>query len=186
MVDKIDVTLTLAADAAKTLTTDPSGGDGTILSGVCINPLNANDDKKYDGKSFKVTFSLALPDGMSATITNFRYYNNGSNEADHLGWWSPAKSAPNGISTEPAVGTSARLPDTASDPGSTPTNPTGGEIKYQGVGSEFEWQTFNDNKLAVKDLNNNVMDYYYVVEFQITEPADLVGTYVHDPKIKNW
>jgi hypothetical protein len=30
------------------------------------------------------------------------------------------------------------------------------------------------------------MDHYYVAEFQVTVPASLAGTYVHDPKIKNW
>jgi len=125
---------------------------------------------------------------MSATITNFRYYNNGANAAGQLGWWSPASTVPSGISAQPAIGTTAYLPDAASNPGSTPTNPTNGAIKYQGTGAEFEWDSLNDkkNKLVIKDLNNNVMDYYYVVEFQVTAPASLAGTYVHDPKIKNW
>ena len=59
-------------------------------------------------------------------------------------------------------------------------------ITYKGVGSEFEWQTLNNNKLAIKDKNDNVMDYYYVIEVEITAPANLAGIYVNDPKIKNW
>lgn len=186
MTDNVNVTLTIAAGAAATSTGDPSGGSGKILSGVSISPEKAMDKEHGKDNDFKVTFSLSLPPGMSATITNFRYYNNGSNKADQLGWWSPGSTVPRGISPQPTTGTTARLPDTASNPGSTPTNPTGGAIKYQGTGKEFEWKSLNDNKLVIKDLNNNVMDYYYVVEFQVTAPASLAGTYVHDPRIKNW
>lgn len=188
MTDNVNVTLTIAADAAATDSADPSGGSGKILSRVSISPGEAKDKKHGKDKDFKVTFSLALPPGMSATITNFRYYNNGSNKSDQLGWWSPASKVPSGISPQPPTGTTARLPDAASSPGSTPTNPTGGVIKYQGTGKEFKWDSLNDkkNELVIKDVNDNVMDYYYVVEFQVTAPASLAGTYVHDPRIKNW
>jgi hypothetical protein len=186
MANNIDVTLTIAPDAAGTKTTDPSGGPGTILSGATVYPLEVKDKKHGLLNAYKITFSLALPKGVSATITNFRYYNNGSNSASHLGWWSPDTTAPAGISSQPPEDTAARLPDIASDPLNPPSNPTGGAIKYQGVGSEFQWQTLNNNKLVIRNKNNNVMDYHYVVEFQITEPADLAGVYVHDPMIKNW
>ena len=38
----------------------------------------------------------------------------------------------------------------------------------------------------IKDKNDNVMDYYYVIEVEITAPENLAGVYVNDPKIKNW
>ena len=183
---KYDVTLTFASNAANTGTADPSGGAGTILSGVTVVPLELKGPQHGKDKDFKVTFGLVLPEGMSATIKNFRYYNNGKNTASNLGWWSPDSNVPNGISNQPAVGTPASLPDTTCDPDSPPTNPTNGVITYKGVGSEFEWQTLNNNKLAIKDKNDNVMDYYYVIEVEITAPENLAGVYVNDPKIKNW
>jgi len=83
-----------------------------------------------------------------------------------VGWWSPVSDEPGGVSSQPAVGSAARLPDAASNADGTPSNPTNAPITYMAEGYEFQWGSLNNNKLVITDRNDNDLAYAYVVRNQ--------------------
>jgi hypothetical protein len=170
----VAVTLNLTGTLGYSSDQDPSGGQGTVVTGVVITPDEI--DPPISRSAFDVSFSLELPSGMTAVLKNFRYFNDGSSVPADLGWWSPHGNAPDGASPQPTGG------------GLHPTwpqcypNPPTTAVEYKGKGTEFVWKP---SFMNILDKVNNTLLYYYIVEFQITSGAR-VGTYVIDPQIKNW
>jgi hypothetical protein len=165
-------------DIAYSSDQDESGGEGTKITGyhLSTDPINPN----VNPGSFKISFELANAPGMVASVTNFRYYNPGTNSTEKWGWWGP-KGGHNQPASKPMPSGTHNL-----------TNAV-----YRGEGHEFHWLE-NNPKALIKDMNDNhkhgheeksaPITYHYMVELHIPNDGNGVdrGICVIDPTIKNW